>query len=240
VKRFLSVKEIAITLLSILLISLCLLAGQWQWNKGSTQTHQNDIIRLNLAKSEPLSTISSIASNNELNFQWRKVSLVGKFVAQKQVLVRNRYFQGQYGFEVLQLFQSDQGSIWINRGWVKAGENANTPPLIPAVNEKKSTVLARIRIEDLSKQLQGSFFAVPGKSDPTSQLLSQQSGADFNFHLDLLSSSEPANAPLTTIELPDLTNGPHYAYAIQWLAFATLILFGRFLLFRETQRLPLV
>jgi cytochrome oxidase assembly protein ShyY1 len=46
--------------------------------------------------------------------------------------------------------------------------------------------------------------------------------------------------PLTEIELPELSNGPHYAYGVQWLAFALLAIIGRFLLFRESKRLSLV
>ncbi|MSY82080.1 MAG: hypothetical protein F2687_01390 [Actinobacteria bacterium] len=92
----------------------------------------------------------------------------------------------------------------------------------------------------MSRQLQGSFFALPQNNSAAIARASQYKESDFNFYLDLLDSENPKNAPLTPIELPDLSNGPHYAYAIQWLAFATLILLGRALLFRETQRLPLV
>ena len=155
-------------------------------------------------------------------------------------MVRNRYYQGQYGFEVLHLFQSAQGKIWINRGWVKAGTTAETPPQIPAISTIDTRILTRIRSEDLSRQLQGSFFALPHKSQSAFTSAQQFSESDFNFYLDLLQSDTPQNKPLSPIDLPDLSNGPHYAYAIQWLAFALLTLIGRGLLFRETQRLPLV
>jgi len=60
------------------------------------------------------------------------------------------------------------------------------------------------------------------------------------YYLDLINSSETSAQPLTQIQLPELTNGPHFAYALQWLAFAVLILLGRYLLFREAKRLSLV
>ena len=39
---------------------------------------------------------------------------------------------------------------------------------------------------------------------------------------------------LTEIQLPDLTTGPHYAYALQWALFALVILVGRIELFRRS------
>ena len=60
------------------------------------------------------------------------------------------------------------------------------------------------------------------------------------YYLDLIDSTDSSTKPLTEIELPELSNGPHFAYAIQWLAFAVLALVGRILLFRETKRLALV
>jgi len=237
VKRFFSFSEILKSSVALVLIALCLLASQWQWNKGQTQTSQNSIIKANIIKS-PLGSLASVAV--PIDYQWQRASLAGHFITDKQILVRNRYYQGQYGFEVLHLFQSAQGKIWINRGWVKAGTTAETPPQIPAISTIDTRILTRIRSEDLSRQLQGSFFALPHKSQSAFTSAQQFSESDFNFYLDLLQSDTPQNKPLSPIDLPDLSNGPHYAYAIQWLAFALLTLIGRGLLFRETQRLPLV
>jgi cytochrome oxidase assembly protein ShyY1 len=41
-------------------------------------------------------------------------------------------------------------------------------------------------------------------------------------------TTEPPETPgvMTVIELPELTNGPHLSYAIQWFTFATIALVG--------------
>ena len=41
------------------------------------------------------------------------------------------------------------------------------------------------------------------------------------------------NKPITPIDLPDLTTGPHYAYAFQWFIFAIVILVGRIIIGRK-------
>jgi len=237
VKKFFTLPGLLKSGVALLLIALCLLAANWQWTKGSLQTQQNSIIRGNIGKP----AVNSLPAHfDPVSNQWLRISLTGHFIPGKQTLVRNRYFQGQFGFEVLQLFQFSEGKIWVNRGWIKAGANANTPPQVPAISSATTQITARVRSEDLSKQLQGSFFALPQKVSDIFSTQKKFGESTFNFYLDLLASDIPQNQPLTPIDLPDLTNGPHYAYAIQWLAFAVLILIGRIMLFRETQRLPLV
>jgi cytochrome oxidase assembly protein ShyY1 len=101
-------------------------------------------------------------------------------------------------------------------------------------------ITARIRSENLSRQLQGSFFVTRATNEKPESIAKLQ-GIDANsYYLDLLGSPDGKVKPLTEIELPELSIGPHYAYGIQWLAFALLALIGRFLIFRETKRLSLV
>ena len=121
-----------------------------------------------------------------------------------------------------------------------AGPNATTPPTVEPVVIGNIEITARIRSENLSRQLQGSFFVTRATNEKPESIAKLQ-GIDANsYYLDLLGSPDGKVKPLTDIELPELSNGPHYAYGIQWLAFALLALIGRFLIFRETKRLSLV
>jgi cytochrome oxidase assembly protein ShyY1 len=53
-----------------------------------------------------------------------------------------------------------------------------------------------------------------------------------NYYIDLLTASDPKMTPAVPVELPELTDGPHMAYALQWLFFAGLVGYGRLLLRR--------
>ncbi len=185
--------------------------------------------------------MADIANLDPVSSQWRKVTLEGSFSQDKQELVRNRYYEGKFGFEVLTLFRAANGeNFWVDRGWVAAGPNAATPPVVEPVASGDLEIIARIRSENLSRQLQGSFFVTRASSEKPESIAKLQ-GVDSNpYYLDLLGSPDGKVKPLTEIELPELSNGPHYAYGIQWLAFALLAIIGRFLLFRETKRLSLV
>ena len=121
-----------------------------------------------------------------------------------------------------------------------AGPNATTPPKVTSAVAGEVEITARIRSENLSRQLQGSFFVTRVEAEKPKSIAKLQGVDAKPYYLDLLPSDDENIEPLTKIELPELTNGPHYAYALQWLAFAALALIGRVLLFRETKRLSLV
>jgi cytochrome oxidase assembly protein ShyY1 len=226
-------------LVALALVAGCLFAAQWQFSRGANQSATNKIIAANLDL--PSLTMNEVENLDAVSNQWRKVTLQGSFSQDKQELVRNRYHEGKFGFEVLTLFTATNGeNFWVDRGWVAAGPNAATPPTVEPVASGNLEIIARIRSENLSRQLQGSFFVTRATSEKPKSITKLQ-GVEANaYYLDLLGSPDGRVKPLTEIELPELSNGPHYAYGIQWLAFALLALIGRFLLFRETKRLSLV
>lgn len=238
-KRFFNPISLLQSFVALLLIAACLFAAQWQFSRGSNQSANNKIIAANIDL--PSLNIEDVANLDPVANQWRKITLQGKFSMSNQELVRNRYYEGKFGFEVLTLFTTTNGeSFWVDRGWVAAGPNAATPPDVEQVTGESVEISARIRSENLSRQLQGSFFVTRATSVKPKSIAKLQ-GIDANeYYLDLLGSSDGQVKPLTKIELPELSNGPHYAYGIQWLAFALLALIGRFLIFREAKRLPLV
>ena len=238
-KRFLSPVSLLQSLVALALVAGCLFAAQWQFNRGANQSATNKIIASNLDL--PSLSLSDIENLDPVSNQWRKVTLQGSFSQDKQELVRNRYYEGKFGFEVLTLFKANNGeNFWVDRGWVAAGPNAATPPVVEPVASGNLEITARIRSENLSRQLQGSFFVTRVSSEKPESIAKLQ-GVEANaYYLDLLGSPDGKVKPLTEIELPELSNGPHYAYGIQWLAFALLAIIGRFLLFRETKRLSLV
>ena len=238
-KRFFNPISLLQSFVALLLIAACLFAAQWQFSRGSNQSANNKIIAANLDR--PSLNIQDIENLDPVANQWRKITLQGKFSQTNQELVRNRYYEGKFGFEVLTLFTTTNGeSFWVDRGWVAAGPNAATPPDVEQVTGESVEISARIRSENLSRQLQGSFFVTRATSVKPKSIAKLQ-GIDANeYYLDLLGSSDGQVKPLTKIELPELSNGPHYAYGIQWLAFGLLALIGRFLIFREAKRLPLV
>ena len=54
--------------------------------------------------------------------------------------------------------------------------------------------------------------------------------------VDLRSESPEADTPLLAAELPELDNGPHFFYGLQWWFFGLLAIFGFFYLMYDEWR----
>ena len=127
----------------------------------------------------------------------------------------------------------DGKSFWVDRGWVKAGASAITPPVLTDVPLGRVDIQGRLRLD--SSLPQGAFFAMPAsKNGGLIRKLNAQSGlASENFYIDLISGSDKSLTPAVPAQLPELSDGPHMAYAVQWLFFAGLIVYGRLLIRRS-------
>jgi surfeit locus 1 family protein len=217
------------TLVALALIVLCVWAAQWQYHRSVDRHARNTIIEERIARDAiELGKIDSELANNE----WQSIVTTGSFDEKKQILLRNRYAEGKYGYEVLTLFISTSGEkFWVDRGWVQAGATATTPPEVTSVPAGEVTITGRFRLD--SSLPRGSFFALPGSGeDLVSELNAQSQLNTEKYYLDLLSGSEPSLTPAVTAQLPSLSDGPHMAYALQWLFFGGLVIYGRFLIRR--------
>jgi surfeit locus 1 family protein len=80
---------------------------------------------------------------------------------------------------------------------------------------------------------QGAFFALPATGGGMISKLNAQSGLDSEgFYLDLIGGADPLLEPKVAAQIPELSDGPHLAYALQWIFFAGLIAYGRILIRR--------
>ena len=69
----------------------------------------------------------------DVDQRWQVVALTGEFLADEEVLVRNRPFEGSSGFEVITPFRLDDGTVFmVDRGWIAQNSQGRpseaTPP----------------------------------------------------------------------------------------------------------------
>lgn len=217
------------TIMALGLVYLCLVAAHWQYTRGVDRHERNNVIEERIARSPiELNARDTKLENNE----WQSVTTNGRFNSTQQILLRNRYSEGKYGYEVLTLFTSNSGEkFWVDRGWVQAGATATTAPVVSAVPNTDVSITGRFRLD--SSLPRGSFFALPGNGEGLVSELNAQSQLDTEkFYIDLLSGSDPSLTPDVPAQLPPLSDGPHMAYALQWLFFGGLIIYGRILIRR--------
>ena len=219
-------KAILKSFVALVLIILCLIAANWQYQRGVDRHAKNFKIESNTSLATiNLDDIKDLKSN-----EWRTVRFTGQFDKSHEVLLRNRYnADGKYGYEYLTLFKSGNKQFWIDRGWVQAGESASDRPKTPSTPTNEIELTGRLRLD--SSLPRGSFFALPASGYLISSWNLRSKVNTEPFYIDLIGGA--GLAPDTPAELPELSDGPHMAYALQWLFFAGLIAYGRVLIRRR-------
>ena len=217
------------SLVALALIILCLIAAQWQYQRGVDRHARNAIIEKHIALAP--TSLDSV-KDSPLEAEWQSVTTQGVFDPTKQILLKNRYSEGFYGFEVLTLFTTPNNEkFWVDRGWVKAGAAATIAPTITPPPTTPVSITGRLRLD--SSLPRGSFFALPADGSGLISKLDAQSQLDTeDYYIDLLSGSESSLTPKVAAQLPELSDGPHMAYALQWLFFGGLVIYGRILIRR--------
>ena len=216
------------SLVALLLICLCLIAAQWQYHRGIDRHARNSLIEANIAAPE----ISlGVATKDLKKNEWRIVRTSGTFDSEQTILLRNRYFEGKYGFEYLTLFiTSDGAKFWIDRGWLIAGKDALTAPVVPTTPTGVVEIVGRLRLD--TSLPRGSFFALPASGEGLVSKWNAQNEVETEpYYLDLQSGSWLSSVKVPA-QLPELSDGPHMAYALQWVFFAGLVGYGRILIRR--------
>lgn len=223
--------------LALILIALCIQGARWQFDRHEVRHAKNDLIRANIAKPPIEELALTTLGSNEV--AWRSIALTGRFIPDSEILIRNRYHEGKYGFGVITLFESSSGKrYWVDRGWVVAGKDALTPPDVKAVSSETVLLEGRVRAESIESQIAGTVFAVPNNIGE-SQLArwnNEKSITTEPFYFDLIKVSNEAFNPDVPTLLPELSDGPHLAYSVQWILFAGLVLFGLYLVIREERK----
>ena len=216
------------SVIALVLITGTLWAAQWQFQRGIDRHQRNSIIESHI--SLPAASLERALENPE-KFEWRTITSSGRFDSESNILLRNHYFEGKYGFEVLTLFTPTTGeSFWVDRGWVIAGETALDKPMISPIPSEKVSITGRFRLN--TSLPQGTIFATGSGSDSPllREINARRQIKNQLFYVDLISGSESSLTPDVPAELPELSDGPHMAYAAQWIIFAGLIGYGRFLM----------
>ncbi|MDI2098148.1 SURF1 family protein [Ruicaihuangia caeni] len=214
---------------AVLFAIACVLLSRWQWARLDEVRAENERVAQNWDRDvQPIDEVLPTLDDWHDDLKWTPVELHGRYLADEQLLVRNRPMNGQPGFAVVVPFKTDAGAVFVvDRGWVPTGSEQDAPDAVPAPPAGDVTVVARLKPGEPT---------LPGRSAPEGQLatvhlptVEEKVGEPtYTNAYGLLASESPApaeSAPLATPKPPE-DEGPHLSYALQWIAFAVMGFIG--------------
>jgi cytochrome oxidase assembly protein ShyY1 len=210
----------------VLLAFLAYRLGEWQFSRLEDRVAANEVVRDNLAAgSVPVATLLSPGEPVSPRHEWRPVRATGRYVEDETVVVRYQTRDGQAGVDVVTPLRTGSGTaVLVNRGWLATGNVGSTRPDVPAAPHGQVTVVGWVRADAT-----GDSARVQDRS--TRAVSSRAIGPTLPFpvyggFVELKSETPAPSEPLEKAEPPDLGEGPHFFYGLQWWFFAALALFG--------------
>lgn len=209
-----------------LLCSAAWWLGEWQFDRLSDRKDSNAVIRANEDKAaEPVEDVLTRAGDVAEDDEWRLVTATGTYDTGNTVIVRYRTRDGQSGVEaVVPLVTADGTVLLVDRGWTASENQGDSVTDLPAPPEGEVTVEGWVRADAT-----GDSTAVDGHS--TRAISSAEIGPAidqpvYGGFVQLKSEDGEPAAGLEPVELPELNNGPHFFYGLQWWFFGVLAIAG--------------
>jgi cytochrome oxidase assembly protein ShyY1 len=200
--------------------------GQWQFHRLEDRKASNAVVRANEDRTPtPVGDVLAPGRPVGDDDEWRQVSATGTYDTDETVIVRYRTRDGQSGIDVVvPLVTSDGSTLLVDRGWMASDNEGTGPDDVPAPPTGELTVEGWVRADAT-----GDSATVSNHS--TRAISSEQIGAAigtevYGGFVVLESEDGQAADGLEPVELPELDNGPHFFYGLQWWFFGVLAIIG--------------
>lgn len=223
-KFLVSLKRWAVWLLVAALFAVaCVYLSQWQFSRRAEAVAKIELISANYDR-DPVALETLVTPNNfDPANEWRPANITGHYLADKAVLVRNRPYNGQPGFLQVVPFELLSGQILaVETGWLPTGSKQDSPDFLPVPDGSERELVVRLRAveptlgRDAPAMQLGTINveALINKANLSGEVFTQVYGR---------ATTSYASTELPKLLLkPDLNEGNHLSYALQWILFALM------------------
>ncbi|QSR26534.1 hypothetical protein CFH99_12960 [Nocardioides aromaticivorans] len=196
--------------------------GEWQFGRLEDRKERNAYVVANESR-EPIPVTDVLAPGKDVaeSDEWRLVTATGVYDAEETVVVRYRTRKGAPGVEVVvPLVTADGTAVVVDRGWFATDDPEIGADELPAPPEGEVTVTGWVRADG-----EGDSTEIVGHS--TRAISSERIGDAIDTPVFTgfvaLKAEDPApDEALAPVELPELGEGPHFFYGLQWWFFGVL------------------
>ena len=214
--------------------AVCVRLGIWQLDRLDQRRAFNDqVTSMRMLSSLDLNADESA---DVATMEYRAVIASGTYDFENQIAIRNQYYEGRYGYHILTPLLLPNGqAVLVDRGWIPSEGNDSPAGWTRYATASPAEVRGVMRLGAENPR----FGGVP---DPT--LTPNRSRLDiWNFvnieriqaqvsylllpvYIQLDVDANDVEPPISVQPIIELTEGPHFGYALQWFSFAAILLIG--------------
>jgi cytochrome oxidase assembly protein ShyY1 len=228
---------IAVVVAVVVMINL----GFWQLRRLDEKQAFNAAVERRIdqpavALDELLLAGAAVGDDQLAAVEWRPVEVSGEYLPDEELRVVNRSQRGRAGDNVVTPLRLDDGRVLlVARGFVPLGQEAAPAPEGEVVLDGRLRRSEVRRTGALSDPATGELAEAQRIDIP--RLTDQLPGDVVPMYVELTSSQPAENGPFPeTIVEPELGEGPHLSYAVQWFLFSAIAVVGWVLAVRHSRR----
>ena len=209
--------------------------GEWQLDRLHERRERNATTLRN--EQAPVRSFAEVFTRPVTESdQWQRVSASGVFDAEHQFVVRYRSQGDRKGYEVVTPLRTDGGTVLVDRGFLALPGGTRIPSAAPPPPTGEVTVVGYVRRNE-----EGRGGAVHPVNGQVRLINSAALGTALPYpvadgYLAATTVDPPQAGGLEPVGLPEISEGPHFWYAVQWFMFAGLGLTGIVLFIRADLR----
>jgi surfeit locus 1 family protein len=220
------------TLLVILGAAVCVRLGIWQLDRlEQRRTFNTQVVSM---RAMPVLDLNTENADSVETMEWRSVTFTGEYDFANQVALRNQYNGNEYGYHLLTPLLSDGTSVLVDRGWIPADGNSAPADWRKYDEPGVVTVTGQIRLGQTKPALGGVADAPPADGSPLwvwnngdiEKIALQMPYPILNVYIQPDPNVDDETPPIPYQPVLELTEGPHFGYALQWFTFATILFVG--------------
>lgn len=228
------------TLLVFAGTALCIRLGIWQLDRLEQRRAFNT--QFESAQAASILDLNQAQPENITEMEWRPVKVIGEYDFANQVAVRNQYYDSQYGYHLLTPLSFDGQAVLVDRGWIPADGNDIASDWRKYDESGMINVSGQIRLGQTKPAIGGVGDPLPQEgikleiwnNPDLSRIADQLPYPVLPVYIQPDAAANDTNPPIPFQPEVELTEGPHFGYALQWFTFA-ILLFGGYPFFLRKQ-----
>lgn len=200
--------------------------GEWQFNRLEDRRSSNTVVERNeKAAPVPVEDVLAVGEPVQAADEYRRITATGTYAADKTVIIRYRTRDSAPGVDVVvPLMTTDGTALLVDRGWLMTENAGRTDVDEPAPPSGEVTITGWVRAD-------GSGASTKVSNQSARAISSEAIGSALDLtvyggFVDLDTEDPEPEQPLEKAELPDLGEGPHFFYGLQWWFFGLLAVVG--------------
>ena len=212
---------IFVAVLGVVFVNL----GEWQLDRLAQRKERNATTIINEQK--PVQPYEQVFTRPVTDAdQWQRVEARGTFDAQHQFVVRYRSNGDADGYEVVTPLRTATGAVLVDRGFIPLQRGTQIPSVAPAPPTGEVTVVGHVRRDE-----KGRRAATTPVGNQMRLINSQAVAVTLPYpiatgYIGLLTVQPEQQGGFQPIKLPELSEGPHFWYALQWFMFTAVAAAG--------------